>query len=547
MSDKLADNSSVLKIILNGLHLDKELQQEVIQLMAIDSDIKRLIRTGKRQIWSQLFVLGFILLASIAGITFRTFDILSETLIPAALTMTTVAGILCLIIFHLSQYWTAFRGLFKGYPEFLRYCGFILSGRSPKGPLGLWSMFISGLSDSHALVPATMVFKGDTKFIYCGQPYYKIEFIDSILISTSRDIKEKYKIFLKNFSKETFIHKFEGRPPFDFKVKELTQSKNVFGIFFLSKFLYELIKIKDGKVDVDKKFYFDFSDDLKDNEKIEFAKECIKLSCDPSTTFFGELPTNNANIIKIKVENIFTLKDMKDGRIPTKKKLSENQTLIPFKRFIALPVKYETQIDGKIKPLVDRNLILPSLPESSEHSKIYAMGGAEHNLSLLHIINLHRELNMNDRTFGIAENAFDQPEYSKISKCNIKFRVGASHFVYGINSIVRNRILDNIEANNSNEAEVFKLEINQHEIYCFYGYSAPMTRIAFLKFLYEYENKESKYIPGINSPKCYSVLIDTPKLYGSKFLKEWDANDCMNNPLCDNCKNLLKDGNIKLI
>lgn len=507
-----------MKVILNGLSLDKTMMHNVIQKMEDDKEIKNLIKKARFDLIIGILISVFVI-SIFLSIIFEKLSIFLITF--GTLTFGTLA--FATFLQWLLPYFNILRGFSKTSKDLKDYIKFIFSSNSPKKPLDLWGFFISNLSDSHSLIPALKLAEKDIKYIYCGQPYYEIKFIDSILFSISPKMEEKYSIkktyskFYKLFAMKTFKNEMEKKI-FQYRTRELLQSKYVFGIFYLSNFLYEIIKNKSNK-----RFNFKIADKIGD--KYEYAKECIKLSSDPERTLFNQDST--LKTIDITVENIFMLKD----KIP--KKIAKNEILIPFKRYIALPTRY---VEGNYKRFADGDIILPEIPAFTKNEStdidIYSLGGAEHNLPFLHIVNCHRYLSKGSRKFGIVENKFDAPLDEKKHRY-IDFRVGASHFVYGINNEVRHRMIEDIseEKDNSNQAEVFRLKINNYNIYSFYGYSAPMTRIAFLKFLCEMKNEDSKFIPKENEFRLYEVDIKESKnIYESEFINEWDRLDCMNEP-----------------
>lgn len=528
-----------MKIILNGLSLDKRVMQEVIQQIDDDREIKRLIKTARTNFRRKLCVLVLCIVTALLVIISKFYEILSQNIFVGSFLIIILIG-----LWTAAQLFNLSRGILNSIPGFNKYSLYLLSKKSPKKPLDLWNFFISNLSGSHTLIPASKILEGeDVKYIYCGQPYYEIKYVDSILLSVSPETKKVFDKCYKKYSIKTFENEFEKTYFGTGNNRKVLQSGYVFGIFFFSKFLHKIIE---NKSEENIKFYFRFSAKV-DEDKKEYARECIKLSSDPERTLFecdDSTPT-----IDITIEDIFVLGDEIPKNIPkilipfqrcVSKRIAKNEILIPFKRYIALPTKYikEGETDKKV---VDGNLILPEIPSLKIHKNvdIYSMGGAEHNLPLLHIINCHRYLLGKNRSFGIAENIFDDPH----NYTAIKFHIGASQFVYGINLGVRHGMVKNIKEDNSNQAEVFRLKIKEddicYDIYSFYGYSAPMTRIAFLKFLYEIKNNsKTKSKPEENNYKLYQVDInDGGNIYSSNFLADWDKLDCMNEP--DRFKDLL--------
>jgi len=515
-----------MKLILNGLSLDKRMMHSVIQKMEGDEEINKLIKMADYKfdlikksffnLWVMMVALG-VLLEIFLNLLYLGFSINILTLIP--------------IIWITLKIINLVRGIKNSYFSIrsnIDFYNYLESQKAPKKPFDLWGFFISNLSDSHSIIPTSKLFQEDIKYIYCGKPYYEIEFIDSILISFSPEIDKKHKLkkkfveFYKKHAEVTFENEFK-KEYFDYTNKRLLQSRYVFGIYFLSNFLYYIIE--NGSMG---KFNFIFSKQINNNKK-EFAKECIKLSGDPEITLFNEHNLVQ-NCIEITIENVFITND----EIP--KTIAKNEILIPFKRYIGLPTKYIEE-NGRTKKIIDGDLVLPEIPALKNNNiiDVYSLGGAEHNLPLLHIVNCHRYLLKNNRTFGIAENRFDYSS-SEVDK-SISFKIGASHFVYGINTYVRHSIIKDIKKDHSNQAEVFRLNIKYYDmsynIFCFYGYSAPMTRIAFLKFLHE--TKNNNLIIEDKSLRLFKV-DDVDKdgnktnFYDSDFLHEWDRLDCMNEP-----------------
>lgn len=199
---------------------------------------------------------------------------------------------------------------------------------------------------------------------------------------------------------------------------------------------------------------------------------------------------------------------------------------IPIKRFIAVPStrNCEQEID---------NILLPHMVKSNQLEFGMTLGGAEQNLALLYLVNRNRW--MRDKEpygyiegrsglkVGIAENSFDN--YNENG-----FLVGTEGLVYG----VTNRLKGRISANEiHNQAEVYYLSIGEFKLFCIYGYSAPMTKMCSMKFLYFYQHEKKDFIPGkvketkqlLNYEK---KLNEKEDFFSSEFLKDWDIKDIIN-------------------
>lgn len=196
-----------MKVILNGLSLDKTIMHNVIQKMEDDKEIKNLIKKARIDLIIGILISVFAILIFL-GIIFGKLSIFLITF--GTLTFAT-------FILWLLPYFNILRGFFKTSKDLKEYIKFIFSSNSPKKPLDLWGFFISNLSDSHSLIPALKLAEKDIKYIYCGQPYYEIKFIDSILFSISPKMEEKYSIkktyskFYKLFAMKTFKNEMEKK------------------------------------------------------------------------------------------------------------------------------------------------------------------------------------------------------------------------------------------------------------------------------------------------------------------------------------------------
>ena len=179
--------------------------QEVIQQIDDDREIKRLIKTAKTNFRRKLCVLVLCIVTALLVIISKFYEILSQNIFVGSFLIIILIG-----LWTAAQLFNLSRGIFKSVRDFIKYSLYLLSKKSPKKPLDLWSFFISNLSGSHTLIPASKILEGeDVKYIYCGQPYYEIKYVDSILLSVSPETKKIFDRCYKKYSIKTFENEFE--------------------------------------------------------------------------------------------------------------------------------------------------------------------------------------------------------------------------------------------------------------------------------------------------------------------------------------------------
>jgi hypothetical protein len=173
----------------------------------------------------------------------------------------------------------------------------------------------------------------------------------------------------------------------------------------------------------------------------------------------------------------------------------------------------------RIRIPIKRYVALPN--DDTADNLIICPGGAEQNLALLHYVNKHRWHPDSSMKIGISENHFD--DYH-----NTNFQIGTEGFVYGITNNMKGREL----RNNRNRAEIMSFDIGDTKIVSIYGYSAPMTKIASLKFIDCLANDNYKYIPWkrttINNHLQYVVNYTGRSFFSSKEIEYWDNEDMLN-------------------
>jgi len=277
------------------------------------------------------------------------------------------------------------------------------------------------------------------------------------------------------------------------------EEKRVFGIHFLSGFLKELYG--------DEEITFEYSKNLTTdnvglNENGVFARELILLAGNPGKLkFCCEQKGSSNNIIRlIKFDNVVS-QDHSNNSFSELFDGQENggfvKLVVPIKKVISMPCSYIKQIESlKRIPLSFESDIYP-LPDvfKEDDLQIFAIGGGEHNLPLGHLINIMRYKDGENRKFGFLENAFDREMRGGI-KAFPEFLIALEKFVSGMNAAVRTRATTDIAPApmkievQSNEAEILRITFNEKiEGYAIYGFSAPMTRYAFLGLLYALDEK----------------------------------------------------------
>lgn len=419
-----------------------------------------------------------------------------------------------------------------------------------KKPFDLWHLFESNLSDASTFVEFQKYIQKikrnniETHFVYCGLPYYKVWFVESILLRIDgvENLQEKYAAFFASYAEHVKAILSKKINEFDCVNRRSNLSRFGFGIKFLSGFLHHLCH-QDSKYNTEfKEKNLPENEELKKKNKVlrKLGLQIYKLCSAPSNIASSD--------IQVTVEDIYG--------IGFSLSLNANSTVItdpdliriPLLRFFALP-----NYDIFSLPNTDEQndfVKYPYLPPFQDNNNIgiIFVGGAEHNLPLLHIVNELRWEQGSKRKYLIAENMFDDQIEIK------SFRLGTENIVYGINSQMRWR------EDNANEAEVFgfgwKETIGEQEknfqVYSVYGFSAPMTKIAFLSLVaLLYENNKGdlaakldnehlkRLIPETNTSIAYELgdIKKRTDFYESNILKYFDENDMMNNP--DSINNIL--------
>jgi len=431
-----------------------------------------------------------------------------------------------------------------------------------KNNFDYWNLFLSNISDTQTLIsnmkPSTKI-----KQVFSGRPYYENKYIDSLIIEIklNNEIDEKIikNLIVKHieyiFYAEYICEALEqsiADPTIIKKFKAILSERGIFGIYFLSGFFNELY----GNEEIN----FEFSNNLINsnnglNEDGVFIRELVLLAGNPGKiNFHYEKESNSDNVIRLmKIDNEVSQLNSKSFKQLFFKQKTEDgflKLLIPIKRVISLPYSSLEEIKKMEKiPSTFENDIYP-LPKifEKDNLRIISVGGGEHNLPLVHLVNIIRHKDEEKRRFGFLENAFDR-NLRGDKDAFPEFMICLEKFVSGINSLARGReIIDSsplpmVTEVQSNEAEILKIDFNDKiEGFAVYGFSAPMTRYAFLALIYALDeenddlfkdDKENKYHRNeyINFTRSKSSVFYLGEDEDSfiKLRNEFDDLDIMNN------------------
>lgn len=425
-----------------------------------------------------------------------------------------------------------------------------------------WKLFLSNLSDTQTLLPAFVYSQAKSrpdekvtvKQLFCALPYYKNKYIDAlrveitlnnnkgitaervealihshiISVSYAACIREKLSQFAKVYSADNELQSEIER------IISGLSDRSVFGLTFLSGLLKELYDNDD--------IVFEFSSDLLKNENNVyhlnddgvFIRELIMQAGNPGKVkLCKELAQDpNKNIIKVIGLDQTTSREKKKNSIRDLFIYTDENKLslcIPIKRIISVPVSYLKQMQT-INYMLEHNPcdenIYP-LPEcfKKDDVEIFSIGGGEHNLPLVHLINLLRYKYRDERHFGFIENAFDLELKRKTANdfnCYPEFLIGLETAVKGVNRLIRQRetvVIDEQEAMDANlklmdlksmshVAEILSIEYDYADGgskkkicgYAVYGFSAAATRFALLGLLYALDEQNDKAFSDAMEP-----------------------------------------------
>lgn len=505
-------------ILVGGNNIDKKWFKKIKHLMNRDKDINSLIRTRKIKFFGANI---YIIVVFIFTIVLWFVDLVSILNVIDYFSLVIVIFITFKLYLEIKSNKLKIRWFYD----------YMLNSKAPKSSLELWTPFEGNISDSHILLPAEKLCNNKVKFTFTGIPYFNIKVIDSIYlkweVTGDEDIKFK-KIFnkIKKEYEDKIFLSFADNSIFNKKEKSINLSNSVYGISFLSKYLKnmykligdnELIKIETDinnniyyrKLNRYKKFInnlpvFNKIDEkkLSDEElktKSYFAEQIIKMSSTPEKFTFEK---NDNYKITLKICDISFIDD--SDKIH-KNKYDDNVLRIPIKRMIANPQD-----------------IAEGIFDYNQNNLYMILGGAEQNLATLNLVNEYIWKNKDDKLVAIAENCFYNPD-------NYDFQIGTEQLVYGIKDTLLQR------KDFPNLAELFSFDNEKSKILFIYGFSAPLTKISTLYFLYSLIENREQFIPfdkaNFNDDKLYEFVYSGDYLFDSDELSEWDTKDIMNSNL----------------
>lgn len=496
-------------IFIGGSNFDKEDLRKNKRKISNDRDIKSLLRRGQLPLYTSLIGIIFLIFTLRDSIMNLVINFKDRSFVT----------IILLIIFY---YWNIAQGvknLSNNVFNLRQYLQYILSSKYPSNPLEIWNPITSSVSDGQTILTAERLLADDKdiSFIYTGEPYYTIKYIDSITLKWDHNsywnyIKHLYhyiNLFNSHAIQTVVGHSEESH--YKLESRELKVSSYVFGILYFSKYLNKIF----GKENRNK-IKIDFNKNLKEDKDISYLKEFIKSS---STKFDSTFENENNLDSNLTIHDVKYFEDLEENRgfslfKNLKKKyqlLKEKKIRIPVKKYVALP---------------KGDKILPKQIDFDDKSLVIPLGGAEQNLGLIQLINNYRWQNEEDYEIGIAENIFE--DYR-----NTKFQIGTEELVYGVSNHLKGRKIDESD---KGSAELFTFTTNDLRVLSIYGFSAPMTKIAACKF-FEAFKKEDKlkdklpwknYKTKPNEIMIYEAVLNGQSFFGSDFLDYWDEKDVIN-------------------
>ena len=448
-----------------------------------------------------------------------------------------------------------------------------------------WRVFFSNLSDTQTLIASTITSTKlnaeanedtrRTKHVFCERPYYQNRYIDSLVIGIKKkdNIEKQIKALVEGHIKSVFYAQYicegiesdrELGSDIINRARVILGDRALFGIYFLSG----LMKALYGNEEVT----FEYSKDLITGsgslkEDGVFMRELILLAGNPGRIkFCSQGKGNSDNIIRL----IRT--DHKISQDSSRKKFGqlfyENvqddgyvRVVVPIKRIVSMPVSYAKALEslGRIPEPYERDIYpLPDVFQEDD-LLIFAVGGGEHNFPLVHLVNIMRYKDAENRRFGFVENAFDRQMRDQ-PRALPEFMIAVERFVSGLNASARTRATSDASAVSiepqvySNQAEVLRIEFDERiKGYAIYGFSAPMTQYAFLGLLYALDERndclfrEDKLRDKYKRTEYYDFGRTNIALYYigkeesdfKKLVNKFDEMDFMNNFEKDEVKRLI--------
>lgn len=496
---------------LAGNNFDKVKSLKITKKINRDPHIIKLIRVGKNP-WKHFFYLLIFmaffyfnskdLFNKIKGYTTEGNDLFDQAFVV----------LIFFVVWEFINIRSSIHSQSKDIFNLWTYFKYARSKKSPSYPSDLWHYFGANPSDSQILIPASNLAKENT-FIYTGQPYFEIRCIDTVKLKYTGTIwdylklRKSYTKLFKNFAIRT-LTSYTDQNQVASEERRLKNSFATFGILFFSEVLktfFEHPKLRsstqeDGRVQIQIA--------VDDEIHMEFAEEWLKLCTNMNVAEIAKIDSRQLENPMFIVNELTFLEESKKKKLFRKwHQFWSKELEIPAKRFIALPTK---------------NSKVNSLLNAENPTQLMSLGGAEQNLGLMYLVNAARW--KQSSYIGIAENIFDDYRH-------LQFSIGTESLVYGVKNEMIGRG-DGIKKRESDTAEVFSFFINNLEILCVYGYSAPITKMAALQLLKKIEQDEHQSIPTkatqIKNSLVYKVRWQGPSFYESDVMQKWDSEDHIN-------------------
>ena len=383
----------------------------------------------------------------------------------------------------------------------------------------VWSVFPSNISDVQPLNAFHKIRGVEASLFFCGEPYYHVEYIDSLYFKFPDNAElEKARCLYKELHADWLGAHTSGYG---------------YGIAFASRFIKGLsqcgrreaipvaIKVTSlagGRLGV---------------AAAEFALECARLissphQCEdrnPSLVIGaeGQEVMNPPAVLRLELSNICVMGEKRPDE-------GELEVRVPFKRPVALPRDVCTR-EAAASLLIPAS---PALQQGGARLHVLALGGAEHNLGLVHLLNVLR-WSLVEPPVVFEENVFDADRRTQPG--GPMFSAGTETLVRAYNAKLRNR------GDDANAVELLLLRVSKYpgwpapppatgfggwgEVWLalVYGFSAPMTRIGVAKLL---TDQQYLTLEGCRVLK-YGTTNDRRQFFNSEELLEWNQMDCWNN------------------
>jgi hypothetical protein len=504
-------------LVLTGFSLPKATlaSDGLLAAMARDRDLRQLLAIGRRGLgWATALALAALAAALATLLGWGT------QLLAGSVPWFVLVGIMVLSL-------PSFASIVREGGNLTRYLRSLIDSRSPRVPLDIWTPFPAALSDM-SVAPCLAQAKhtsckpgrkpGPTFVAFANEPYYHTQYNDSIVLDFANlpfDPRPVFAASLRDYAVE--LVRRQGQGQYQDPVTRDVLSRYGFGIKFAS---FYLKRILDRLRHACPGAYFGLRTDLPGVQgrlALEFlmlvtGPQDACLCSEPGPTCAGgtRFEVTAKDVRSLRSTNWWPRSPGSATSMPWQQDgtwLPEEQVRLPVKRWISVPkAKSETAVDA----------LLPDIPGLGKESDVWAVGGPEVNLGLLHLINQHRWFAGDARVFGIAENAFDADPTRNRGFC----LVGTENRVY--TSAART-----VNAADQNIAFLLHFPVRGFNVLGFCGMSALMTQAATAAYIHALSRSEESDLRGDGPPQSY--VIDATRI--PDFRAKWDKHDPMNRPL----------------